>query len=236
MYYQIDSLPVEEDFTYIVTGSPKGCLYTDFLKRNSQVLSMHSLLLMLNDIARTLLHLRDHDIISNSLVPYEVLVLSNLQLHLNCLENAYHSTMQNRIIKSKVVQVTRDRHEDPNCMEEQEKEPVCVQEVELSPCRNILPYVSHTHLGHFYSHSSELSDVYSFGLIMFRTLLGRNLFDIRRNTLDQLREFDIIKLMSERQPVFALERLHRFGMDHMKLLTNFALMASCHHAPGLLDP
>lgn len=45
-----------------------------------------------------------------------------------------------------------------------------------------------------------------------------------------------MRLMSEHKRVFAVERLNRFGMDHMKLLGNFAMMAGCHHAPGLLDP
>lgn len=31
---------------------------------------------------------------------------------------------------------------------------------------------------------------------MFRTLFGRNLFDIKRTTLDRICEFDAIKIMS----------------------------------------
>jgi hypothetical protein len=42
--------------------------------------------------------------------------------------------------------------------------------------------------------------------------------------------------MCDHKPVFVLERLNHFGMDHMKVLANFTFMACCHHAPGLVNP
>lgn len=185
-YYEVEGLEVGSGNGYLLTNQPQSCLYTDFLTRNSQVLTLNTMLRLLNEIARTLLHLRNHEIISNNLVPYEVRVIEGLGLHLNCLGNAYHSTLEGRSLRSKSAARSQESmHRNLNIRLPALPE----QPLEAPPCRNILPYVSHTHLGNFYSHSSEMSDVYSFGLLMFRTLFGRHLFDIRRSRLDELREF-----------------------------------------------
>lgn len=109
IYYEITGIPVEAGYGYLVNSVPEGIMYTHFLRQNAHVLNLYTLLRFLNDMARTLLHLRNHDVISNTLVPFEVRVIKGMQLHLNVLGNSCHSTLEGRSIKSKQALASRSQ-------------------------------------------------------------------------------------------------------------------------------
>lgn len=85
---------------------------------------------------------------------------------------------------------------------------------------NKLPYVSHQYLSEEYSFRSEKSDVFSFGLLMFKTLFRKSLFPLHPKV-----RFE--KML--RKPVLAPENINSFEMDHFKLLAHFALRAASHN-------
>lgn len=74
--------------------------YTDYLENNKNILSVNTILLLLADIAKALLYLKNHEIVYNNLVPGNVKVGKGLNVMLEDLSNAYHKSMQDKIAKN----------------------------------------------------------------------------------------------------------------------------------------
>lgn len=66
--------------SFLVQKDHLGASYVDYLERNSKVLSLMTVLTILDQLARTVMHLRNEDIVSNSIKPASVTVLEGLRI------------------------------------------------------------------------------------------------------------------------------------------------------------
>lgn len=57
---------------------------------------------------------------------------------------------------------------------------------------------------------------------MYKSLFKKSLFSMGKNSSS-------IEKMVKRPPIFALEDLNCFGMDHFRLLAYFAMQATTHN-------
>lgn len=77
---------------------------------------------------------------------------------------------------------------------------------------------------------SESSDVFSFGVLMFKSLFKKDLYATTKGPVGA-------EKMIKKPPMCSLEEVGNFKMDHLKLLAFFALKAANYHvknAEGLL--
>jgi len=176
---------------------------------------------LLNDMARTMMFLRNNGIVSNSLKPSSVMVTKGLHLEMDCLWNAFHPSIEESLD-------SKNPHE-PELLSDSS---ISSDQIDSSGCRNDLPYISHTYLGEENSHKCESSDVFSLGSMMFRTLFRRDIFDIKPTTIAEQPESDSIVKMC-RRPVFAFDKFRDFQFDHMRLLGMFVLRAASHCVRGM---
>lgn len=185
---------------------------------------MVTILQLLNDMVRTLMFLRDRDIVSNSLQPSSVLVTEGLHLQMDCLWNSYNTSVNTKTGYEEKIEICESNEDEDDIKSVEEKED--------PGCRNILPYISHAGLGDENGPASESSDVFSFGMMMFLSFFRRSLFDIKSSSLRNSPESETMMKMCKR-PVFAFDKLRDFQFDHMRMLSMLMLKAASHCVRGM---
>lgn len=70
------------------------------MEANKNILSVNTLLFLLADVAKALIYLRNNDIVYNNLIPSNIKISKGLNIVLEDLSNAYHTSMQDKLTRT----------------------------------------------------------------------------------------------------------------------------------------